>query len=200
MRAMCRGQTVLERWQSAEAFGEDFNGSPCMVLPNQPGRGGYVRIKNQQAHRVIYEELRGPIPAGLMLDHLCASTNGLRSCVNPWHMEPVSLKENIRRGTSPSAKNAAKTHCKRGHEFTPESTYVVLGKWRRCKLCRKSDAWSVRRRETRAQRRQARAGICINGHAWTVDNIYLYRGIRSCRKCQAEANRRYRVKLAGKGS
>lgn len=50
------------------------------------------------AHRWFYEQLVGPIPEGLTIDHLCQ----VRACVNPAHMEPVTLEENIaRRGRTP---------------------------------------------------------------------------------------------------
>jgi hypothetical protein len=46
------------------------------------------------AHRVYYERLVGPIPAGHVLDHLCRNPG----CINPEHLEPVTDAENVRRG------------------------------------------------------------------------------------------------------
>lgn len=87
------------------------------------------------AHRVSYELLRGPIPAGLQIDHLCRNPR----CVNPAHLEPVTQRENGLRGMSVPARNARKTHCKWGHEFTPENTRWTAGKYgtphRHCKAC-----------------------------------------------------------------
>src|ERR1022692_1929448 len=74
----------------------------------------------QRAHRVIRTILIGPIPDGLEPDHLCR----MRACVNPAHTEPVTQIENNRRSESASAKHARQTHCIRGHEFTPENTYI----------------------------------------------------------------------------
>ena len=71
------------------------------------------------AHRFAYELLVGPIPGGLQLDHLCR----VPACVNPAHLEPVTNAENQRRGFGPPGLHFRATHCKRGHEFTPENTY-----------------------------------------------------------------------------
>lgn len=59
---------------------------------------GHLYLKNfgnNYAHRLVYEHLIGPIPDGLQLDHLCRNT----CCCNPEHLEPVTQKENLRRGT-----------------------------------------------------------------------------------------------------
>ncbi len=49
--------------------------------------------KQVSGHRLIFQILRGPFPSWLQLDHLCR----FRGCVNPWHLEPVSQGENVRR-------------------------------------------------------------------------------------------------------
>ncbi len=50
--------------------------------------------RTSRAHRLTYEELIGPIPAGMVLDHLCRTPQ----CVNPWHLDPTSILENLQRG------------------------------------------------------------------------------------------------------
>lgn len=71
--------------------------SGCWLWDGHLGRNGYGSIhvdrRPRYAHRVVWELERGPIPAGLTLDHLCR----VRRCVNPDHLEPVSSAENIRR-------------------------------------------------------------------------------------------------------
>lgn len=85
------------------------------------GRGGrFVYI-----HRLAYEELIGPIPDGLQIDHLCRN----RACYNPAHLEPVTQQENIRRGYW-----AMKTHCPRGHAYDVVNTQW-RGNKRRCATC-----------------------------------------------------------------
>lgn len=85
----------------------------------------------RSAHCIAYEEVVGPIPAGLVLDHLCRN----HRCVNPEHLEPVTSGENVLRGTGFSATNAAKTHCPANHPYDDENTYVTRAGRRHCKTC-----------------------------------------------------------------
>lgn len=103
----------------------------CWLWIGPTQQDGYGRLTpghGQQvgAHRWFYAELRGPIPPGMELDHLCR----VRNCVNPEHLEPVTHAENMRR--------ARLTHCRRGHEFTPENTYIRPNKYltRVCRQCK----------------------------------------------------------------
>ena len=95
------------------------------------------------AHRWAFETLRGTIPDGLQLDHLCRN----RSCVNPDHLEPVTQEENIRRGYGISAANAEKTHCPQGHPYNEANTYRPKRGGRQCKECSR-----MRTRESRLQK------------------------------------------------
>lgn len=81
------------------------------------------------AHRLSYELLVGVIPKGLELDHLCRN----RSCVNPYHLEPVTHLENMRRGIG-GWNSSIKIHCPRGHMYTTENTYIY-NLWRHCRIC-----------------------------------------------------------------
>lgn len=81
------------------------------------------------AHRFAYQFLVGPVPDDLHLDHLCRTP----ACVNPAHLEPVTCRENLLRSpVTFQGINARKTHCKNGHEFTPENTR----EWRGGRICR----------------------------------------------------------------
>ena len=78
-------------------------------------------------HRIAYNHWRGPIKN--TLDHLCRN----RSCVNPWHLEDITLRENINRGFGHNSKR--RKCCKRGHEYTLESTYYDRSGSRECRIC-----------------------------------------------------------------
>lgn len=88
------------------------------------------------AHRVVYEHELGPIPAGLTLDHLCR----VRSCVNPAHLEPVTIGVNVLRGNTFAARQVALTACPAGHPYDVTNTYVRQGERRgerECRTCRR---------------------------------------------------------------
>ena len=89
----------------------------------------------QVAHRVAYEEVVGPIPEGMVLDHLCR----VRKCVRPDHLEIVTIQENVLRGVGMGARNAKKTHCPQGHEYTEENLVKLASGFRRCKQCKRDD-------------------------------------------------------------
>jgi hypothetical protein len=77
---------------------------------------GYGRLKVagrlMYAHRLAWELERGPVPDGLTLDHLCR----VLACVNPDHLEPVTVAENIRR--KPRADFSEREQCRNGHPWT----------------------------------------------------------------------------------
>lgn len=97
-------------------------------------RNGYgiavIDGRNYRAHRIAFTLMRGPIPDGLTLDHLCR----VRSCCNPDHLEAVTLSTNVLRGMSPTAQHARKTHCPKGHEYTAGNTRHRRGR-RECLVC-----------------------------------------------------------------
>lgn len=124
--------------------------TPCMVRQSGICKGGYsqVRVNGilKMAHIVSWQNVNGPVPEGLQLDHLCR----VRNCVNPDHLEPVTQKVNILRGDSFSARKSRQTHCIHGHEFTAGNTYDDRG-GRKCRTCAKA---SSRRLVSQKRQRQ----------------------------------------------
>lgn len=129
---------------------ERRSGSECWLWSGGLLRGYgrfYIRRKYVGAHRFAYELLVGPIPDGLTLDHLCR----VRACVNPAHLEPVTTRENWRRGESFSAMNARKTHCLRGHAYDEENTLQRKSRGGRlCAECKRERERAGRRMEIAA--------------------------------------------------
>lgn len=104
-----------------------------------------VKGKSKLAHRVSYETFVGPIPPGLTIDHLCRQ----RLCINPKHLEPVTMAENHRRGAQ-VALRVPKTHCINGHAYTPDNIYLDRKGVNRCMECaRKSRLRSYYKKEVR---------------------------------------------------
>jgi hypothetical protein len=128
------------------------------VLKGEPGEcwtwQGYIDSKGNgygqfwdgakllKAHRYSYEIVNGPIPAGMVIDHVCHNDSGCeevpckhRACVNPDHLEAVTQSVNSIRGRSGNHQSA-KTRCPSGHEYTPDNIYLRnAGKHRICKAC-----------------------------------------------------------------
>lgn len=110
------------------------------------------------AHRLSYELFVGPIPDGLTLDHLCR----VRNCVNPWHLEPCTLTENIDRGYSISRTNREKVVCRYGHPFDEKNTryYTRPDTGTTVRVCR---ACEMNNKMTRYYRKQGRKGQWVDG-------------------------------------
>lgn len=115
----------------------------CWLWTGYVDRDGYGRQnEGRLAHRLMYEALVGPIPEGLTIDHLCR----VRHCVNPAHLEPVTLRENVLRGYGLGGNQARRTHCPQGHPYDEENTYKAPGSRRRyCRACQRTRAEQKRK-------------------------------------------------------
>lgn len=162
----------VQRYSEAERAGQAAN-RLLEKIEHEPNSGCWLWTGNIQplgygmfyhegrmrlAHRVSFELLGGKeIPEGLTLDHLCRE----RSCVNPDHLEPVELRENILRGYGPSAMAARQTECHNGHPLSGDNLigWQLQRGHRVCRLCwRVTNAARMRRyRATRKMRETAHA-------------------------------------------
>lgn len=115
----------------------------CWEWVGAINKGGYSRFNwptrkdAVYGHRLAYETLVGAIDDDRHLDHLCR----IKRCVNPSHLEPVTCRINLLRGTGASAVNAVKTHCPAGHPYDAENTYTWTSErgvtMRQCRICRR---------------------------------------------------------------
>lgn len=130
----CLQKEQRKKFDHTEAFWEKIEKTEdCWLWRGARTPMGYgifkVKNKNNYAHRYAYELTKGKIPETLVIDHLCRRP----SCVNPDHLEPVTIGENVLRGVIVRRRN----HCENGHALIPINVYVnpTTGK-RRCKTCR----------------------------------------------------------------
>ncbi len=117
----------------------------CVLWQGCRDRDGYgarsVNGKRVFVHRWVYEQVHGPIPPGMTVDHLCRNP----ACYNLDHLEAVSRADNNRRATW-------RHSCKYGHLMTPENTLWESSGQRRCRTCRTETR--ERSKQRRKQQRQ----------------------------------------------
>lgn len=152
--------------------------------PKGYGRFQYGTRDARLAYNVSYPLFISHVSDELELDHLCRNT----SCVNPWHLEPVTPAVNQAR------KAEARTHCPQGHPYNDENTYTSPSGAKVCRTCRKRTQRVVKER-LKAER-AARGPVvrskpthCKRGHAFDEVNTYVYRGFHHCRACRAQRSR-----------
>lgn len=109
----------------------------CWIWTGARNNRGYGQIRDENAqmvmaHRAVWEAVVGPIPDGLVLDHLCR----VQWCVNPDHLEPVTQAENLLRGTTVNAAHASRTHCPQGHPYAPPHLIIERDGSRKCRTCK----------------------------------------------------------------
>lgn len=98
-------QTVLDRFMSKVVWNGDPDECWTWAASLTTTTYGQFSLEGRPtlAHRLSYEFFVGPIPEGLVIDHLCRNT----TCINPAHLEPVPQTINILRGVNPAVTRAA---------------------------------------------------------------------------------------------
>jgi len=132
-------------WKHTSGYGD-------IHVADRPRAGKKDLKVTRRAHRVIYELLVGPVPGNRVLDHQCNT----KLCVNPAHLHVVTDGQNVRRA------HREMTHCRRGHELTPDNVITAHQHHRpdqplrTCKTCHNAAARDFyhRNRESELERRR----------------------------------------------
>lgn len=142
-------QSTIQRFMSKVNKNQE---NDCWIWTASGVQGYGIFFMNNRkilAHRASYELFVAPIPEGMTIDHLCRN----RICVNPAHLEAVTLIENIFRGDSIITQNMKKPVCSKGHPFDMIRT-ANNHQWRSCRTCkRESD------RQRRLKRKEFLNGL-----------------------------------------
>jgi hypothetical protein len=151
-------RTLAERfWEKVDKSGGPNACWPWMASRRLPGGYGQIGIRRGRvigAHRVAYELANGPIPSKLLVCHTCDN----RPCVNPAHLfvgthwnNTQDAKRKGRLVQDPAhAFWKSKTHCQKGHPYSPENTYRNPNSGdRKCRICAhdRDKAWRAANRE-----------------------------------------------------
>jgi len=120
-------------------------------VPDPSRKGGK---REEYAHRLMWAMQRGPIPPGLQIDHLCMQ----KTCINVEHLEVVTARANILRGFGPTARNARKKTCLRGHPF--DARQGKNRRYRDCATCERE--YRTKQRLERLRATALRKRLCCS--------------------------------------
>ena len=138
LRALCEQATIRRFWRKVWPKGD------CWEWRGTKAGNGYgvfhVRGKRIPAHRYAYELAGGRFLPGEVSDHLCSHP----LCVRPSHLIPATNRENVLRGSGPTAVNARLTHCPQGHPYDAKNTWVDKERTRHCRKCMRASLYRWR--------------------------------------------------------
>ena len=133
-------------------------GNGCLEWTGGKDRSGYGAIlvggRQTGTHRLAWVLANGPIPSGMYICHQCDNP----ACCDIDHLFLGTPSDNARdrerKGRSAPSWNGSKTHCAKGHEFSPENTYIIpKSGWRECRTCKRAQsAIQEARRKARRER------------------------------------------------
>ena len=141
----------------------------CWVWPHKKVHDGYGLVwhptvnKYRRVHRIAYEVAYGPIPDGMVLDHLCRT----RECYRPSHLRAVTVKENLLADGSRSlvADLASRKACPQGHPLSGDNLnpYSLKHGHRTCLTCKRARNRDYMRVKYRPRQAAQAAGVTLPG-------------------------------------
>lgn len=190
----------LPRWRSVGS-GRRLCPPEIRLLKPYQDRNGYLRVglsgpqtsRSTPIHRLVLSAFVGPCPPGMQACHRNDIPDDNRIENLRWDTASANTFDKIANGNH---YQSAQTHCKHGHEFTPENTMLhARGRGRRCRAC--MHAQSKARWRAKAEKNgippMGTKPRCKRGHEFTAENTYLAPGstVRQCRECRRMHSRNY---------
>lgn len=140
----------------------------CWEWTGPQGTGGYATLKSIGAHRVSYTLHKGPIPIDRQIDHLCSN----RICINPHHLDAVTISQDSARKKIRNRWRGWATHCKAGHELNDETTLWKLnGQGRQCRVCqyeRQREYWARQGKPAKSSKGLRKNPTLKNKHLFNI--------------------------------
>ena len=144
--------------------------------------------KSPAVHAVVLEAFIGPRPDGMVGCHNDGDPSNNRLDNLRWDTPENNARDTVLHGTHPMSK---KSHCKHGHEFTPDNVILNRNGHRACRAC--SAAAVLRRRPLSPRGHMRDRTHCPRGHEYTPENTIVdvsgSKRSRSCRTCRNDRKR-----------
>jgi hypothetical protein len=169
------------------SYVEQSSDDDCWIWTGSKNWMGYgwfgINGGSTPAHRLSYFWSIG-MPE-LPLDHICRNP----ACVNPGHLEEVTVSENSLRGIN---INAERIKCPMGHYYGGDNLYIDPGGGRRCRACRRLSMGGNEVKSEKSHRNSAKTH-CKRGHPLSGDNLQIgNKGQRVCLACRKLAWQAYK--------
>jgi hypothetical protein len=199
-------------WVSSD--GEVMGAVTGRMLKPRPLPRGYLRVslsrnRDEYVHTMVLETFAGPRPAGHQASHLDGNPANNWILNLKWETPTENNSWKRFHGTAAiGERNPAwgGSHCKRGHDLSPENTRLSKRGDREQRICRTCARERQYRKRTGIEWRPTEPKThCKHGHEFTPENTRVrphYSSnslLRGCKTCEREQGRR-RYELMKGGS
>lgn len=123
-----------------------FNSTGHVIVNLYSGEGRSTRL----VHHLVLEAFEGPRPDGTETRHLNDVGDDNRLANLKWGSRSENMRDSVRNRRHPESR---RSHCDKGHAYSPDNTAITSRGARRCKSCRR-DAYQANRDQLLAKARE----------------------------------------------